>query len=782
MALPCKTGIGRPNLPVYGSYPGYGDAGRPVSGQEMGPPITYEGYRITPRGSGYDRGKGKWYRAHTTEMPATLRDLEHMVRNRSLSGRTVLEELYSSRLEGSKREHIESFIRARDASDPGRKHDLAYLHLDQYQRRKVSKPSKLKTAAMQIILECRIRPRNHAIPSQQPVSSCGSSIIKEGWDPLNVATASIHGAAMKTSRPQYLPQYARQGEATQANTWDNQGDRNPVIPVPKTTISDYDSDDSEEARPASACSTVSSDAVMSETRRRSSSSVSNRNASIISQTTGVDSCNEDSCATVTMAEDQIGELWSLRDSSGREYHLPPSICRDLIDSVGQKSPKSVTPCIREQRSVGTQIDWEVDHSDCTRPLPRHSEPPKTLAKPGELEEAASCQSKVQSPEKTFDPERYSETKPNDCDELHSKGSRQESAEVGFFEKPKWMDNLRPGSQPNYFCPHKTSSELNIPAVCTPTIQDEDIDPLDNNPNLECGPIRKPEVSAEHSKKDAVSEVEDKATKATDKDGFSPKDHSQAPNIAEVPISASSIERNDEAPPVRNNIASAVNLTSARDPQPLTPLRLDVQSQSRKESEDLSPRQRKHVTFSLPSPASTVPSTPIVGTPPSSPDTSSSTSSEFIPPPAPSKTSSPHYDHNLSIPKGPCRPPLHRSSHSSSNYTAKMRAHEPMPLRSSSCRDLPVREPVTHRSQERDKSSRQSDRYDRYQTDSMTKARGKPAVKAPVLVQQSQLSVQKMYDCKISRCPRKGSSGFMSRDDVEGHVRAVHDKEGTVVRK
>ena len=794
MALACQTTSVRPNLPVYGSYPGHGDVGRPASGHESDPPVTYEGYRITPRGSRHDQGKGKWYGAHTIEMPATLRDLEHMIQSRSSSGRTVLQELYSPRLEGSKREHIESFIRRRDALDPGRRHDLAYLHLDQYQRHKESKPSKWKTSAMQIIFECRIRPRNHPILPQQPVSSCGSPIRKGGWVPSSPTTAAAHGTTisppMKTSRPQYLPQYVRQSETFPANDWlsstseGNRSHRDSVISTPKTINSDYDSNESEETRPGSPCSTASSDIIFSESRRRSSSSVSSGNASVTSQTAGEDSSNEDSCATLTEAEGQTEEFWSLSDSSGRKHLLPSSVCRDLLQSVGRGNPKGMAPYIGDQCSIGTQTDQESDQSDGTQSLARQPNSHEMSTKPVKSNEAAIWQNGKQSPGKTVDPGKTSESQSNDNDGAHSIGDHQEAIEMAFYEKPSWMDDLRPGLPPYYFYHHSRSSGLTTTVVSAPAIKDDDIDPLDTSPSLECGYIRKTVTSAEPAGEDAVSEFEHKATKATVTDGFHRNDSGQALKSAEINL------LHDEAAPVGSKIPPLVHgLPPMRHSQPLTPLRLNTHSQPRKQSEDLSPRQRKHVTFSLPSPASTVPSTPILGTPPSSPDSASSSSSEFTQSPAPSRTLSLHKNSpTAAFKRSSCRPPLHRSSHSSTTHIARMRTHEPVPPRSSSCRDLPVREFIAHRSHEPDQSSRrQSNRYDRYQRDSIPTNRAKPAAaapKPPTIVQQPhQATAKKVYDCKNGRCPRKGSSGFASRDDVDGHVRAVHDREGDrVVRK
>lgn len=176
------------------------------------------------------------------------------------------------------------------------------------------------------------------------------------------------------------------------------------------------------------------------------------------------------------------------------------------------------------------------------------------------------------------------------------------------------------------------------------------------------------------------------------------------------------------------------------PPPQPPLA--IPDQPRRHSDDASPRQSKSksVRFDLPTQPNTVPSTPVMGTPPSSPDTTSSSSSpesKWTPKPSASTSQ---------------RPSLQRSSHTSSAYSRSANPLLPQPPRSSSYRDLP---PSHANSEEKDWWLTVPANVNRRQSASAQNPGRKP------------------YECKVDRCRLPG---FASRDELSQHMRSAHYME------
>ena len=340
-------------------------------------------------------------------------------------------------------------------------------------------------------------------------------------------------------------------------------------------------------------------------------------------------------------------------------------------------------------------------------------------------------------------------------------------------------------------------KLRNEAVCTPTIKDENVDPFDCTTHDVSAVSRQfpdPDRSDTANPSSVSAEKDTKAPYNINRPLVYPHQAPQTSINRAEPKNTSSGPREDKGTPMRNGISmSESSSRRSRYPQldtrygPPTDLHLDTQGQSRKLSEDVSPRQRKRVTFSLPSPASTVASTPVAGTPPSSPDTASSSSSEYISTPTQFK---PPVNANTA-PVTPRRPPLHRSSHSSSSYTPSWKSYEPVPPRSSSYRDLPIKNsdaPSRHSNKERvtwspstpknQKPNPYSERYERDHLDGAA-ARGFLTTKAQNLASTQpglQVPGKITYDCKINRCYRKGLSGFGTPDELDAHMKSAHGKD------
>jgi len=186
------------------------------------------------------------------------------------------------------------------------------------------------------------------------------------------------------------------------------------------------------------------------------------------------------------------------------------------------------------------------------------------------------------------------------------------------------------------------------------------------------------------------------------------------------------------------------------PPPLLP---SSQSQPRRNSEDVSLPQpkSKSVRFNLSPQVSTVPNTPITGSPPSSPASTSSSSSceSFWTPKAPAKST-----HAKTTNPPPRHPSLPRTSHSSTTHPRPSTPHLPPPPRSLSYHNPPPPHNHPHTAE---------------------KAARTPAP-ANISRRQSasaQYPTRRPYECKIDRCR---SSGFASREELNLHMSSVHDME------
>ena len=472
MTTPLTTGTGRPDSPGRGTFLRYAGLGKPVMEHRVIPYITYEGYNITPRETEYNESNGRWYRAHTKPMPGTQREFENLIRRQSLSDSTVMEELYSSRMMGSKREHIEDYIKLRDAQDPERKHELAYLKLERYHRQKESKQSARRTSSIQIVLECKLHSRNSTGATPQPPASHGSFVTQESLPltdhvPPKPRTETSPTMPTNVSRPQYLPPYVQQrypnrgSDHSNSQAVNNQNNRDTMDPAPTITTRKYDSDDSEILRPSSPCSTVSSDTMEPSSRRTSSSSVSNGRAPIPSQTSKEGSYT-DPYATTRLATKQTGGHLSPKSSKGNEPTLLSPVSRKSTgpgiptQSIRDHDEFQETPAcsdtLVEYTSIGTQTDqgfdsMSIDHCQSSS---GHCEQRKPSVKVTELIEGENLSERgcVPSDENKDEEKVVPCLEPGPHLEPGTKARDHGESNACFYKKPAWMNDLRPGSLPN----------------------------------------------------------------------------------------------------------------------------------------------------------------------------------------------------------------------------------------------------------------------------------------------------------------------------------------------
>ena len=458
MATPLTTETSRPGPPGRGSFHGYGDTGRPSVGNEIFPDTIYEGYNITPRDPEY-KGQARWFQALTEPIPGTQQGFRGLIRKHSPNSCSALDELYSSRMKGSKRDHIQWFINTKIASNPERTYELAYLKLEQYPKRKTKCPSK-KTFSIQMLLECKPRLRNATLPSQ-PVATNGPAASYIGPAPMGLDSTRINPgvtppSAMACSRPQYLPPHVRQNHLhgdknyPDAVTLNNRDSRDIAIESATRAENDSDSDDSDERRPISPCSTMSSDTVMSSSRRVSSSSIVDASGSspksvsrdfdenLLRMEVQTNIKKERRCISKSSDRDDWPSFYlESRASPNSTAHgqtgMSPTECREQ----GQQSSTQ-----QFYTSTGTQTDQGLDlvgHEglvsgglQCPKP---EIEPvaPKTTE--------MSSQTQVPASENNDDVPKTQLDEPLEAKaERSDRGTERES----FYEKPVWMNDLRPG--------------------------------------------------------------------------------------------------------------------------------------------------------------------------------------------------------------------------------------------------------------------------------------------------------------------------------------------------
>jgi len=459
MARPLATAVGRPP-PSQRSFHGYRESAGPSVGDDVVPHIRYEGYNITPEDSEYH---DKWHRAHIRPMPVTQREFENLIQKQSLSDNPVTKELCGPRMTNSKTECIASHIDARDALDPEREHELAYLKLE---RRHRSKSSKKTTVSMQIIFECKIRPPSNKVPALQAVATHGSRIINGNSSAASsVPTTNPNAGTILTvpvgaSRPQYTPTYALQrglsstDNCQKVNADKGRDSRDPSILTLALARSDYDSDESDDLRAPSQCSIVSSDTVMSSSRRTSSSSVSNSNTPATSQIAKDGNLDGSPCTTGYAPRDRLDERWNTKQCTG-DSSLQPQYRRHS-DTEGVVLPQKYH--YADQRHVleclyidtGTQTDPELNESCCGGSFLDRNEREKPNAKSVELADHGSSSKKDcvlgdQSEEGEKATSKHDAAK--DIDPTVKEASVKDRS-TESFEKPAWMNNLRPGSLAN----------------------------------------------------------------------------------------------------------------------------------------------------------------------------------------------------------------------------------------------------------------------------------------------------------------------------------------------
>lgn len=272
----------RPVLRAHNSYHGHEKSKTVIDGDTPSNPI-YEGYDITPRESTLGENQGRWYRADTTGMPTSQRDLQKLVRDQASSSTTAVEALLDRKMQGSKRKHIYSFIDSRDSASPERKHHLVFLKLNRNPKKGNSKKARPKTLSMNIILEGKLRPRNNVGPPLPRSMSSQGSFRATGDLPTTIHGSAVSmlgtvSAPINTPRPQYLPSYSGKTAQTGpnrpptvqiSNSQNGMGQRY-APSAPRTTI--YDRDGLVSLVPSSPSSALSSDTIRLSPRRLSSSS------------------------------------------------------------------------------------------------------------------------------------------------------------------------------------------------------------------------------------------------------------------------------------------------------------------------------------------------------------------------------------------------------------------------------------------------------------------------------------------------------------------------------
>ena len=297
MALPRSTRDGHSSMLDLQSLQNHGDARTSSITNDAIQSKVYEGYNITPNESQYDESRGKWYQAHTKKMPGSQEEFQNLVRRQSQSVESVMEVLYSPRMIGSKREHIEEFVNDRDASDPERKHVLVYLRLERFPKHKGTKQTSKRTASMQIVIECKLLPHIGSVPSR-PLAphSLNTRTGDQLWvsfqagRPHQNQPLPVNSVDWNTPQSQGRPSFVWPAISTWNGAYPNvqtanrRDSPNPILPPLTPISSELNGSKVEHGRPLSPCSTVSSDAGSPTSRKMSSSSISTTNQAIPSET------------------------------------------------------------------------------------------------------------------------------------------------------------------------------------------------------------------------------------------------------------------------------------------------------------------------------------------------------------------------------------------------------------------------------------------------------------------------------------------------------------------
>ena len=469
MAQPLAVGVGRPNLPGHRSFNDYGECGKPSAGSAVAPIITYEGYNITPRDPEYNDGKGRFYRAPTKSMPATQRELESLIQKQSRSDCTAIQELYSYDMKGSKRDHIEAFIRARNAQDPERKHELAYLKAQRGHRSGRSKHSGKRTMSIQIILECRFLPRNIQAPIFPTPPNRGLNTAMEGLITpekahSNSGAAAAIPAAM-TSRPQYLPPYVQQRALKRTGTpnnglpVDNETGRKASITSTSSSSSD-ESGDSEDFFPSSPTSIQSSKTITPSSWRTSASSGPTSSTSAPSQIVKDEKASRGQCTAIGINGKQNDERRSLEFGAKENLSQPSSRQRDEHELAMHTQPFKgmVKSNYSDHRpvpqpkyaSIGTQTDQQPIRPDPGEVFSAEVKNPEQnlgMVKPVE-DKSSSGRKDIMIDEAECEEEFALHNAASNSVGSCVKGTNEQPASSNLFEKPEWMNNLQPGARVN----------------------------------------------------------------------------------------------------------------------------------------------------------------------------------------------------------------------------------------------------------------------------------------------------------------------------------------------
>ena len=442
MAGTLEPNTSRPSPSGHGSFHGQG----PNVGNGLSVDIMYEGYSITPKES---KGRERWFKALTEPIPGTQEDFRQLIQKYKSRGCNALEELLGWRMDGPKREQVLGYIDIKNKTNPERTYALAYLKLEQYPKGKKTNLSSNKTRSIQMLLDCKRKSQN-PILTPSLVAPQGSNAINGGspsvgLDPprTNFGSTPTSPMAISWSRPEYLPPRVlrnllqREKHRSSPVTLNVRHGRNLAIEPSVPNESDIDSNDPNEHRSLSPCSTVSSDTIMSSSRKTSSSSAGNGTASSPS----INDIDRDFYETLSNLEApakiQDGWRWDAKSSDGI---TSPS--RHSLTSGEQRNSKQRPSAQCLYSSTSTQTDGEptiINHEDIASDELECLKPDITQLSLGTDEIPSTTGRSAEGIDNSI-----LETESDAINEGGAERSERGTGSGNFYEKPAWMNDLRPG--------------------------------------------------------------------------------------------------------------------------------------------------------------------------------------------------------------------------------------------------------------------------------------------------------------------------------------------------
>ena len=451
MASTANTRANRPTLPGHHSFNSYAELKGPSIACGFPASITYEGYNITPRDPEYHR-PGRWCGANTRSMVGTEEEFKNLVQKQLLSDSTVTEVLYSSRMDGSKRDYIEDFLNRRNTSRPKCKHQLAYLKLEQHHKPKSSKSYRGRTASMQIILECKLYPGGTiaCVPSA-PIphqASVGKSVSLPLSSSTSTRTSSGTVPSLKpiSLRPEYQPSYVLEGKPnSNANplhvTAFADRDRQIKTNMPRMLSSIcHDSDDSEYFTSSSSSPSccLSPGTVEPSSQRMSGSPVSTATRPYLGRRSKT--CNPGQGGQ--NFDRRYKDSKSTSPNRGDSGHpLAVLSTKDPPQPPAHGNPRHENQHFAQRHShlsVGTQTELKLPPNDSiiielVKELAGQAADKQPRPTDGEIKSVASKNQDLSPRSGLDDIKRLSDHEPV-----------QEVVDTDKYEKPSWMNNLQPG--------------------------------------------------------------------------------------------------------------------------------------------------------------------------------------------------------------------------------------------------------------------------------------------------------------------------------------------------